>query len=793
MDASRWQKVTDLFELALAIDDSKQRLDWLDRKCGADSDLRVEVESLLQAHFDSTDFLEQPPTAETTRLIGARLESMWIGRSIGNWRILKLIHQGGMGSVFLASRDSGDFEQTAALKIIRTELASESTLERFARERQLLAHLEHPNISRLLDGGTTEDHVPWLVMEYVDGEPVTTWCDTQQLTISERLELFARICEAVAYAHRKLIIHRDIKPDNILVSSDGTPKLLDFGIAKLETPDSSKTARTLTSQRVLTPGYASPEQFSGQAIGTASDVYSLGMLLYELLTGTPAYRVEPTQPIVEVEDIICRRNPESPSHRLRKTMESDPSGKLAASRRMTRDQLRRELRGDLDDIVMKALRKEPERRYASVDALREDLHRYQQGLPVRARPDTLTYRASRFIRRHWFGVSATAAVILALAIGLAVTLLQTEQLRAERDRTLQINSFLQDILLEADPYQAGADATVRDLLNTAGSMIEQRFADQPDLEATLRLTVGKTQLNLMELASAEANLVRTVQLHHDLYGPGDDRTLEAGIWLAWLAYRNGDFSTAERRYRDLLDRIGPESSWHLRAETLNELAIVLVDTGKVSEAQQAYREALDLWLDNDPDNFAVALLHNNIAGTWRLLDSTEKAVAGYRQALILLRQHFPDNDNPYLATNMTNLAILLQGRDGSEEALDLHRESLAIRLATLGENHAATGMGHLQLGRHLIETGAIEAAREHIDRALDISTNQLKPHQLQVLLARSAQAHLQLHDDAADHATAIAELTEVQTLMRDNDAPERHIEEIDDWIRAFEQNKDGLP
>jgi eukaryotic-like serine/threonine-protein kinase len=788
MEASRWQKVTELFEQALAIDDSKQRLAWLDRKCGDDSDLRAEIESLIQAHFDSTDFLEQPPTAETTRLIGERMESMWIGRNIGHWRILKLIHHGGMGSVFLASRDGGDFEQTAALKIIRTELASASTLERFARERQLLAHLEHPNISRLLDGGTTEGHVPWLVMEYVDGEPVTTWCDAQQLTIGERLELFARICDAVAYAHRKLIIHRDIKPDNILVSSNGTPKLLDFGIAKLVTPDSGDDARTLTSQRVLTPAYASPEQFSGQAIGTSSDVYSLGMLLYELLTGTPPYRIKPTQPIVELEDIICRRNPEPPSHRLRKTLESDRSGVLAASRRMSREQLRRELRGDLDVIVMKALRKEPERRYASVDALREDLHRFQQGLPVSARPDTVTYRASRFVRRHWFGVSATVAVILALAIGLAVTLVQTEQLRAERDRTLQINRFLQDILLEADPYQAGADATVRDLLNTAGTMIEQRFADQPDLEATLRLTVGKTQLNLMELASAEANLVRTVQLHHDLYGPHDDRTLEAEIWLAWLAYRNGDYSTAEHRYRDLLDRIGPKSSWHLRAEILNELAIVLVDTGKVSEAQQAYQEALDLWLDNDPDNFAVALLHNNIAGTWRLLDSRDKAVSGYRQALTLLRQHFPDNDNPYLATNMTNLAILLQGRGESEEALELHRESLAIRLATLGKEHAATGMGHLQLGRHLIETGAIEIAREHIDRAIDISTSQLNPHQLQVLLARSARARLQLHDDDGDHAAAIAELTEIQTLMRNHDAPERHVEEIDEWVRAFEQN-----
>lgn len=782
MQTDRWPMISRLFERALQIDDFDRRDAWLKAECGDDQSLYAEVRSLLIAHEESDTFLENSALEESTQIMESQIESYWIDRNIGNWRIDKLIHQGGMGSVFLARRQEGGFEQVAALKIIRAEMASDFMLERFARERQLLARLEHPNISRLLDGGMTEDGVPWLVMEYVDGMPINAWCDAHKLAIDRRLELFEQVCHAVSYAHQKLIIHRDIKPDNILVNEQGVPKLLDFGIAKLQETDGTSGQQTVTGQRVLTPAYASPEQFRGHSIGTASDVYSLGMLLYELLAGAPPYRVDSSRSILEIDKAICQDLPDPPSHRLRASVAVDSIRAVAENRCLTREQLRRELKGDLDVIVMKTLRKEPERRYASVDALSEDLRRYRAGLPVSARPDTAAYRTSRFVRRHWLGVGATAAVMLALVIGLAVALVQADQLRQERDRTLQVNEFLQDILVEADPFEAGADTTVRDLLHQASDMVARRFSSQPDLEASLRLTIGKTQLNLMELDSADANLSRSVELNHLLYGPRGEPTLQSEIWLAWLAYRAGEHQLAEQRYRSIIDRLDDRHPWSLRAETLNELGIVLIDTGQIEQAQQAYQQALELWLENDPENLAVAVLHNNIAGTWRSLESSDEAIEGYRRALALLRQHFPDGQNPYVATSMTNLAIMLQGQGTAEEALDLHRKSLDIRKATLGEDHAATGMGHLQLGRWLLETGQPEQARPHIEAALEISLSQLGPNQLQVLLARAAKARLVSLE--GNHVEALSELTEIRILMNQNSAPARHIEEVTEWLAA---------
>jgi serine/threonine-protein kinase len=601
------------------------------------------------------------------------------------------------------------------------------------------------------------------------------------LTIDQRLELFEQVCDAVSYAHQQLIIHRDIKPDNILVGRNGAPKLLDFGIAKLE-PRDGQYQHTMTSQRVLTPAYASPEQILGHIVTTATDVYSLGMLLYELLCGQPPYRVDTSRSPLELAEQICRDTPKPPSQQLQASADTEKGRQLASLRRMSVDQLRRELRGDLDVIVMKALRKEPERRYPSVYALREDLRRYRQGLPVSARPDTLGYRASRFLRRHWLGVSATSALVLSLLIGLGVAVVQADRLRTERDRTMQVNDFLQDLLVEADPFTAGADTTVRDLLTTAGEMVEERFANQPDLEAGLRLTLGKTQLNLMELEAAETNILRAVELNQRLFGPDDDRTLTAANWRAWLAFRRGEVDQARALYEALLERLGPSHAWQTRAETLNEYAITLVESGRIAEARSAYEQALELWEEHEPDNIAVAILYNNIAGTWRNQDQTDRAIAGYQRALELLRQHFPESDNPYLASTMTNLAVMLHADETAEAARGLFQEALDIRRTTLGEDHVGTGMGHILLARLLIDLGEYEQARPHVERGLDIAGEQLAPDQLQVLLARAARARLLEHDGATDQA--VQEWVDVLAKMRDIDAPGRHIEEITTWLAA---------
>ena len=781
MDNQRWQQISALVNRALELEDPDQRRVLLDEACGDDGDLRQEVESLVGAHFDATGFLEDSALDESAPVMAQQIEAQWIGRSVGAWTIVEPIHSGGMGAVFLARREADDFEQTAAIKIIRNELADQILLDRFVQERKLLARLEHPNISRLLDGGMTDSGLPWLAMDYVDGEPIDQWCDHRKLGIEERLELFEQVCDAVSYAHQQLIIHRDIKPDNILVSRNGTPKLLDFGIAKLESTDGNYQ-HTITSQRMLTPAYASPEQILGHLITTATDVYSLGMLLYELLCGQPPYRVDTSQSPLELAKQICRDTPKPPSHQVQTTSNNEESRAAAGLRRLSREQLKRELRGDLDVIVMKALRKEPERRYPSVYALREDLRRFRQGLPVSARPDTLGYRASRFLRRHWLGVSATSALVLSLVIGLGVAVVQADRLRSERDRTVEVNQFLQDLLVEADPFEAGADTTIRDLLVTASGMVDQRFGDQPDLEASLRLTLGKTQLNLMELDAAEDNILRAVELNERLFGPDDERTLTAANWRAWLAFRRGDVDQARSLYEALLERLGPAHAWKTRAETLNEYAITLVESGRIAAARSAYEQALGLWKENEPDNIAVAILYNNIAGTWRNQDQTDRAIAGYRRALERLRKQFPDADNPYLASTMTNLAVMLHADETADEALALFEEALAIRRATLGEDHVGTGMGHILLARLQIDIGHYDRARPHVERGLIIAREQLDADQLQVLLARAARARLLHHDGNAEQATE--ELSDVLDRMRRHDAPQRHIDEVGAWLAA---------
>jgi len=779
MSTLHWQRLAVLFDRLIEIEDRHEQARLLAELGRDDPALGRELDDLLQAHAEADGFLNDPVLSETARLLNLEAARAWIGRELGSWRLDRLLHQGGMGSVFLARRVRGGFEQVAALKLIRTELGV-AGMAGFAQERQVLARLEHPNISRLLDGGWSDDGIPWLVMEFVDGEPITQWCDRRRLGLSQRLELFEQVCAAVAHAHRQLIVHRDIKPANILVDRSGRPRLLDFGIARLLDAEGSEGNPTLTIQRALTPGYASPEQFLGLPVNTSSDVYSLGMLLYELLVGQTAYQIEGASSPSEIERLICHQLPLPPSQRFANVVEPELAGAAALARASSIDQLRRRLRGDLDWIVMTALRKEPERRYGSVEAFREDLRRFRRGLPVQARPDSFTYRAGRFWRRHWLGVGAIVALLVALTSGLGLAVFQAEQLRQERDRTVRVNQFLQEILLEADPYEAGAEASVRDLLTAAGTRVGERFADAPDLEASVRLTLGRTQVNLMALDAAAANLDRAYDLQLAEYGARDSRTLLTANWRAWLAYQQGDLELAEQRYRATLARLSGSEDWQLQAETFNEFAIILVEGQRQPEAVEIYQQALDLWLRHEPDNLAVALLHNNMAGAWRGLGQTERAIEGYRQSLKALRGHFPDGKNPYLAVNLTNLAVMLQARGDLDEALDKHRQSLDIRHATFGPDNPSTGLGHVHLARVLLDLERPDQARAQVRKALAILQAELDPDHLHVLLARASAGRLALQEGR--WAEAIDALDAAVRALESIAAPVRHIDETRLWL-----------
>ena len=433
----RWQQVKELLSRALEFDTGRRQA-FLDSACSSDVSLRAEIDLLLEHHVDASDDLLEQCASDATQL---RFNSdsdgaERIGERISAYRIVREIGHGGMGSVYLATRDDEHYQQQVAVKLIKNGLGGEAMRRRFRNEMQILAELNHPNIARLFDGGQTGDQVPYLVMEYVEGIPINQYCAERELSTEQRLKLFSTVCAAVQYAHQHLIVHRDIKPGNILVTNEGIPKLVDFGIAKLLEAGSDVTdsPATATAMHFMTPEYASPEQIRGVSVTTATDVYSLGVVLYELLSGRPPFRVKNRMPH-EIARLICEQDPERPSAAIgTRTMPESKNGSNGnvMSVSLNVPKLRGRFKGDLDNIVLKAMRKEPERRYTSVQQFGDDIQRHLSGLPVIARPDTFAYRAEKFIKRQKVAVGAAALIALTLVAGIVITLNQNRIARAER-------------------------------------------------------------------------------------------------------------------------------------------------------------------------------------------------------------------------------------------------------------------------------------------------------------------------------------------------------------------------
>jgi non-specific serine/threonine protein kinase/serine/threonine-protein kinase len=507
----RWHEIKDKLDAVLKLA-PEQRPAYLDQVSTADPELRRELESLIASHEQAgTDFLNVPPPQAAADPIAPNnlnpdhREPM-IGRRLGTYEIVEQIGAGGMGEVYRAIRADDQYRKQVAIKLLRAGQNSDFVIRRFKNERQILAGLDHPNIARLLDGGTTEEGVPYFVMELIEGQPITEYCDSRNLPIVERLKRFTSVCSAVQYAHQRLIVHRDIKPSNILVTHEGMPKLLDFGIAKIVDTDSGTGPATLTIFRALTPGYASPEQVKGEPITTVSDVYALGVVLYELLTGQHPYSAPGSTPH-QIARAVCEVDPEKPSTVVRRTEGSPSPGGRTTVRSGTTvplgessaDRLSKRLRGDLDNIVLMALRKEPERRYASVDKFAEDLRRHLANLPVFARKDTAGYRISKFVARHKAGVAATAAAIIILIVGIVATLREAQIAREQASI--------------ARSQRARAEARFNDVRKLANSLmfeVHDSIKDLPGSTPARKLLVSRA-LEYLDSLSQEAKGDRSLQ------------------------------------------------------------------------------------------------------------------------------------------------------------------------------------------------------------------------------------------------------------------------------------------
>jgi serine/threonine protein kinase len=507
MIPERWHEIKNKLDAVLELGPA-QRSAYLDEISTADPELRHELESLIASHEKAgTDFLNTPPLEATSSQSELINRDSMIGRRLGTYQIMEQIGAGGMGEVYRAFRADDQYRKQVAIKLVRAGQDSDFVIRRFKNERQILASLDHPNIARLLDGGTTVEGVPYFVMELIEGQPITEYCDSHSLPTVERIKLFSAVCSAVQYAHQRLIVHRDIKPNNILVTSEGTPKLLDFGIAKIVETDSAsgQSEPTLTIFRALTPGYASPEQVKGEPITTASDVYSLGVVLYELLTGLHPYSAPGSTPH-QIARAVCEVEPKKPSTAVQRTegLHSRPGQpvRFATTGSVhdgSAERLSKRLRGDLDNIVLMALRKEPERRYASVDKFAEDLRRHLENLPVFARKDTAGYRISKFVARHKAGVAATTAVIIILVAGIVITLREAQIAREQA--------------LIARSQRARAEARFNDVRKLANSLmfeVHDSIKDLPGSTPARKLLVSRA-LEYLDSLSQEAKGDRSLQ------------------------------------------------------------------------------------------------------------------------------------------------------------------------------------------------------------------------------------------------------------------------------------------
>jgi eukaryotic-like serine/threonine-protein kinase len=756
MEQKKWSRSKDLFNAALELEPGG-RAAFLEQACADDPELRAEVESLLRFHNETR--VHKPPTEpeeRSTETSGSRNIPVTSEQRIGPYQLIREIGSGGMAVVYLALRADAQYRKRVAIKLVRQGM-KEEILRRFRNERQTLAALDHPNIVKLLDGGSTAEGWPYLVMEYVEGVSVHEYCDTRRLTIAERLRLFCTICDAVHYAHQNLVIHRDLKPSNILVTSAGIPKLLDFGIAKLLNPEFSAQTLLVTQSGawVMTPEYASPEQIRGLPVTTSTDVYSLGVMLYQLLSGHRPYNL-PTATPLDLERAICEQEPEPPSVAIGR------SGQPASIRGDSPEKLRRQIAGDLDNIVLTALRKEPQRRYASVLQFSDDVRRHLEGLPVTARPATLAYRSSKFVRRNRAAVIAAALIIAALAAGLAVT--TREVYVARRQRALAEARF-QDMQQLADSFLFDFDNAIKDL---RGSRPARSLVVQKALQ----------YLNRLYQESGNNNPALQEDLAHAYLKVGD---IQGGP----LASNLGDLQGALDSYgkaqqiATLLRRSRPDNpaDLELLATTHLRIGAVLPFMGKPKDAVENLNKSaalLNQVIAEGSKDLVVQLdlidCHTELGdayghGSVVNLGQPDKALEQFQQALALSKNTLathPGNMNVLrrvaIAESKAGDICLAEG--DLNEAAGYHQESLDDFAAVVAANpnngraQRELSAAYNRLGETLLQQGDRQKSLASFEKALSISQD--------LLAADTTDAEARF-----DVAVALRNLSEAQMATKD--------------------------
>ncbi|MFL6527979.1 MAG: protein kinase domain-containing protein [Chthoniobacterales bacterium] len=805
-ESERAASIAELVKTAIEYEPGA-RQSFLDANCRPE--LRAEVESLLEHQQFADDFIETPAVELAAEAI-TQWDAFAAGEIIGNCEIVSLIDKGGMGEVYLAQ--DRRLHRRVALKLVRRGMDSEEIIRRFHHEQKLLANLNHRNIAQLYDAAITDDGIPFFLMEYVDGIRIDDYCRERNLTIRQRLELFGKVCAAVHYAHQHLVVHRDIKPSNILVTADGEPKLLDFGIGKLlDAVTNTALEQTVTLQNVLTAEYASPEHVRGEPITTASDVYSLGVLLYELLTGSKPYRINTRTP-VEVARIVSEQEPPRPS--------------IAVASRGGNPKL---LKGDLDNIVATAIRKEAQRRYSSVAQFAADIRRHLNGQPIAARKDTLLYRSSKFVSRHRVWAAAAALVVISLVAGLVGMAWQARVARVERDRAkaeerkaARINQFLQTMLsfsnqsiTSVSPIAHKRDATVREMLERITPRVESELSDEPDVRAQVLRTIGSVYASQGHYEEAEKNLRAALIVQTQLYGENSAEAAATMTELGVLSFRQLRLAEANQLlekavafYRRqigtpqydaiklalALGDVKAQSDSKAAVALMNEavetssranlkgadravlsmnkadLGALLIYFGQTDKGEPLLREAVNEFQqisNQHPWELGAFLTMLGVAATTKNnLDEAEKDLSEGEQ---IYRQTLGDR-TAYLCYNLDKAAAVLFLKKELQPAEAKARESLAIARAISGENSVASASPLCTLSEILAAEGRIPEAEECCRQSLAIYEQQPTKNYSAIVPLKATISRVLLSQNRIAEAAQVA--TEAQADAQTNFGPD---------------------
>jgi len=802
MDPERYARVSELFQRAVELPGAERRA-FLDEACADDEELRREVELLLrhdESSSEGSDVFAESRLQEGGGLVGqlsdvpARSEEE--PGAIGTYAVLQVIGEGGMGKVYLC-RQEEPIRRQVAVKLIKLGMDSEQILRRFELEREALERMDHPHVARVLDAGKTAEGRPYFAMEYVPGQPIDAYCDARALDLNERLRVFVLVARAIHHAHQRGILHRDVKPNNVLVTEvDGepVPKVIDFGLARATDPDASRLA-SRTGQVLGTPAYMSPEQADPSVVDVdlRTDVYSLGVLLYELLTGSLPFEASH-----RASD--ASGSAEKPSSRF--STPGEEASRVASRRASSVRGLRRALQGDLDWIVLMAMDPEVGRRYPSASELAADVERYLEGQPVLASPPSLRYRLGKFYGRNRAASWAGTLFVLLLIVSLIVTLRLYDRASDAEAEALSLlddeqarNDIFSHMLVTADPRNVGKDARVSDLLARGMEYTESKYADNPRVAAGVLQSLGTTFRELGELAEARRCLVRAVELRRELRDENPRELSFAINSLAILNRREGDYAGAERCYRESIELLegelgeDPDDQRSIAASCYN-LARMLIARGKVQEARGPMERALDLQQRYSADDHEVLTFGN--AGMAELCSALEQDEEAYGYALASVehaRLAFPD-DHPYLATSLMYLAATTTRLGRAEEAEPFYRESLEIARRLYPERSAGLKVYLDRLILHCIQAELFEEADQLLAESAEIAELHHGTESMEVAYTRMLLGQLLL--EMGDAEGALQELLPAQEVLhRTNPGADDVLESVDGLVEEARATRGG--